>query len=191
MKKLLSLLIIGQVSCISPFILQSQTNTVQVKPASDACPRWNKQQVTSKADYFAYLRRRAVPQDPNNFYFPKYQNFNTQIAAKKAKQTDVEKNNQAIKKYDEPVLNANKEISIIKSVAKNTIKIAEETQSSSVEKNQKEIQEKDKAKYDSSTQLEDKKTASNKIATNIKRENMHSFRNICFKRKNATSCPNF
>ena len=191
MKKVLSLLIIGQISCIFPFMLQSQTNTAQVKPATDACPSWNKKQVTSKVDYFAFLSKRTVPQNPNNFNVPKYQNFNATTSEKKARQTDVETNLVSIKKYDETVLVANNEISTIQSVAKPTTKILEETQPAVIEKDLKETAQDDKGVDVTGAKKEDKKTGLNKTTTHVKREKKHLMKKIRFKRKNATTCPNF
>ncbi|MGZ4036093.1 MAG: hypothetical protein ACXVP4_14630 [Bacteroidia bacterium] len=184
--------IICQIACIFPLISQSQTNTAPVKPATDACPSWNKKQpVASKADYFAYLSKRSKTADENNFYTPKYQNYNAaNAAAKKQNKSPEETKYVGINQAKAPAIVPEKgKQTVAKQPAAEPDKKAEETPEPAIT-NKTEEPVKEKGTTVSASKKEEKnETKKNTPAVHYERK--HWLRKIGFRKKRAADCPSF
>ena len=194
MKKEISFLIVSQIACILPVLSQSQANTAQIKQVADACPSWNKKQLASKADYFAYLSKRPKPQDNNNFYTPKYQNIvaNKAVPAASSKKQPEPANEEkhiGITKAYAPAIVPEEENKIVKPEEQAINKVPDSAKPDEINKTEAPVKEKGKAI--SSSKKENKQTDSNKKMTEIKHQRKHLLRKTGFRKKCAADCPSF
>jgi len=191
MKKALIFLFLAQGSYLTPLLSQ----TIPEKPASDACPNWNKKQVASKADYFSYLSKRNKVADKSDFNTPKYQNFNavkTSSPVSSGKQNEntfvSEKTN--VEKSEEPIVVSDIKNASSRSVRDTLIHKADKPQPAEEKKAEPVSPPKPILEKGIAGSGEEKKVVKqNNKKTKHHKE--HWFKKISFRRKTATTCPDF
>lgn len=186
MKKILSIIIVCQMFFVFPVL--SQTNTAQVKPATDACPTWNKKQGVSKAEYFAYLSKRSANKETNNFNVPKYQSYFTASNSniKRQKQADAEIKHTEIIKTKAPVIIPEKENKALELPKENINKTTDNATGTVSDVDNEKLAVKEKKETVSSA-----KKADNKKSSNVVHIRKHLLKKISFRKKRANSCPEF
>ena len=181
------------------------SQTAQVKQASDACPSWNKKQISTTTEY-AYLSKRSAAKDNSDFSKPKYQsiysrrNGNTPVLKKEQTADALQNPNNESKRQASFAPKEEKNKSS-KSIREAGIKKGEKPETDETEEapakeekveTVKEKTEPVKAKgKDVSFKQENKTIASTNKNTNVKYQKGHWLKKIGFRKKNAASCPSF
>jgi hypothetical protein len=214
MKKILPFVILIQTVSVS--IAFSQT-AAETKPASDACPSWNKKPVADKADYFAYLSKRPKKQAATDFSTPRYYNFNavptTAASSQKRKARGTTENTEVVQtntpaiiygkqpqpevpaetpapgiSTPAPVVTENKQIPVA------VVKEKEHVTAPVIE-DKKEVTEETaapaKEKGVSATAKKEEKHIDLPKKTAQKHTEKHRIKKISFRRKSAAKCPKF
>ncbi len=195
MKKIPALLFFAQIICFNMVMSQ----TTQVKQASDACPSWNKKQISTSTDY-AYLSKRSAAKDNSDFSTPKYQsiysrrNGSTPVIRNGQTAAISEKQNAENKKQKTflPVAEKSKPSRAVREPEIKTEEKAVPVQTDEfpVKENPEPVKAKGKDAA-SASGAEKKQTAAAKKTSNVTHQKTHWFKKIGFRKKNAVSCPSF
>lgn len=67
MSRIIFVIFLNSLVCLSPLCAQNNSQRSELKPAVDACPSWDNKQTVSKADYFLSLRKTSGTSKTNEY----------------------------------------------------------------------------------------------------------------------------
>jgi len=190
MKKALIILFVFQYTGIVLSFSQGEA----VKPATDACPTWNKKQSTNKLAFYNAANKKSNSKEVKEFSSPKYQYLFPNKSQSQASAALTPKSNRPAgvdadrserttsalapkKKKEEPVVEAEKATAIEQKI---------EIPAS----NQQEENVVPTGKGKDAT-VSDSKEETTKRVKKTKRERKHWLKKLKFGRKKAADCPDF
>jgi hypothetical protein len=191
MKKALIILFVFQYTGIVLGFSQGEA----VKPATDACPTWNKKQSTNKLAFYNAANKKSNSKEVKEFSSPKYQylfpnksqNQSSTAFASRGNRpagVDVERSEKTTaatapkKKNEEPVVEEKKAATI------------QEQKTETPVSNPKEENVVPSGKGKDAT-VNDSKEEPTKRVKKTKRERKHWLKKLKFGRKKAADCPDF
>ncbi len=191
MKKALIILFVFQYTGIVLSFSQGEA----VKPATDACPTWNKKQSTNKLAFYNAANKKSNSKEVKEFSSPKYQYLLPNKSEKQSNAAFASKGNRPAgidaersekiatvtapkKKKEEPLVEEKK--------ATTTLEQKTETPVSNL--NEENVVPAGKGK---DATVNDSKEEPTKRVKKTKRERKHWLKKLKFGRKKAADCPDF